>query len=571
MKKRKINLVKRNVLAFVLAFVTMSVALSGNLIIASASENVDGNNDSAVAEAVDLTDAFGEEFVEKQESISRSTRAVTNDYRSWAQQDSRWGSLTLGSGGPTVTKSGCLVVAITKLIIQSSLKSSDSFTPATLVNWLNSNNGFASGGSLYWAKPAECVSGFSLKNYNLVSSGSYNIDTYKSQIISWIKQGYHMVISMKSNGHWVAIDEVKTLATGEIYIMDSAYSNGDNADITFKERYGTTFNRIAAYTGGTTPSESTEEDKNEDSTVGNVADVVRIYGDTRYETSIKTADALKAELELDQFENVVIASGESYADALAGSYLATQKNAPILLISDSRAKLIKEYITCNLKKSGTIYVLGGKKAVSDEAIAGLEKEYQIKRLWGETRYETNLEILKEVNVTNQEIVVCTGSNFADSLSASAINRPVLLVKKTLTEDQKTYLSGISSSKYYVLGGTLAVSKEVETEIKSYGKVERIGGENRYDTSILIAEAFVDNPEEVVLAYANNYPDGLCGGPLAAHKNAALVLTSTESIDDAKSYVEKEELERGAVLGGSMLISDDAVNKIFSGAVITVWE
>ena len=183
MKKIQKNSVKRNVVALMLAFVTMFVSIGGNMIVASASEELEGNSEDAVVEAVDLAEAFGEEFVEEQEGYSRSTRAVTNDYRSWAQQDSRWGTLTLGSGSPTVAKSGCLVVAITKLIIQCGLKSDCEFTPATLVNWLNSNGGFE-GGDLYWAKPAQCVSGFSLKNYNLVSSGSYDIDTYKSQIIS---------------------------------------------------------------------------------------------------------------------------------------------------------------------------------------------------------------------------------------------------------------------------------------------------------------------------------------------------------------------------------------------------
>lgn len=563
MKKIQKNSVKRNVVALMLAFVTMFVSIGGNMIVASASEELEGNSEDAVVEAVDLAEAFGEEFVEEQEGYSRSTRAVTNDYRSWAQQDSRWGTLTLGSGGPTVAKSGCLIVAITKLIIQCGLKSDSEFTPATLVNWLNSNDGFAGGGSLYWAKPAQCVSGFSLKNYNLVSSGSYDIDTYKSQIISWIKQGYHMVISMKSNGHWVAIDEAKTLATGEIYIMDSAYTNGDNADITFKERYGTTFNRIAAYTGGTTPSGSTNENP--------TAEVTRIFGNTRYETAIKTADALKAELGIEKFENVVIASGEDFADALAGSYLATKKDAPILLIKNSKATAVKEYINNNVKASGTVYVLGGTAAVSEEAVAGLEENYNVVRLEGATRYETNLEILKEAGVANEDIIVCTGTEFADSLSASAIERPILLVKSSLREAQKEYLSTLSGNKYYVIGGISAVSDSLKNQIAAYGTTERIGGATRYETSTLVAEKFITDPEEVVFAYAKNYPDGLCGGVLAASKNAPLILTAPNNIDEAYDYVTAENIEKGVVLGGTTLISDDNIKDIFFGATITVWE
>ena len=58
-------------------------------------------------------------------------------------------------------------------------------------------------------------------------------------------------------------------------------------------------------------------------------EVARLSGATRYETGYKVADALKAELGVDKFGAVVVATGKNFADALAGSYLAVQKNAPM--------------------------------------------------------------------------------------------------------------------------------------------------------------------------------------------------------------------------------------------------
>lgn len=49
---------------------------------------------------------------------------------------------------------------------------------------------------------------------------------------------------------------------------------------------------------------------------------IRINGDTRYETSMKTADSLKKSLGVDKFNTVIVAYGDDYADALSGSYLA---------------------------------------------------------------------------------------------------------------------------------------------------------------------------------------------------------------------------------------------------------
>ena len=64
-----------------------------------------------------------------------------------------------------------------------------------------------------------------------------------------------MLINVNSGGHWVAIDEAKSLATGQIYIMDSL-SGAQNTDLTLASRYAS-FNAIHAYTGGSTPSGGT--------------------------------------------------------------------------------------------------------------------------------------------------------------------------------------------------------------------------------------------------------------------------------------------------------------------------
>lgn len=196
-----------------------------------------------VAERVDL------ELSQEAMAASENSRAVSNDYRTWNQADSRWGSIKLGSSSYTMERSGCLVTSVTKLIVQSELKTS-SFTPKTLVTWLNNHGGFTSSGAFYWAKPSEYIPEFSYEG-NLLSDGTYTSKNYNSKFVSWIKDGYHLVVQVKNRGHWVAIDEKKTLETGTIYIMDSLPYN-ENADITLQSRYST-FNRVAAYKGGKTP------------------------------------------------------------------------------------------------------------------------------------------------------------------------------------------------------------------------------------------------------------------------------------------------------------------------------
>ncbi len=233
------------------------------------------------------------------------------------------------------------------------------------------------------------------------------------------------------------------------------------------------------------------------------------------------------------------------------------------------AEPLKAFIMENLEAGGTIYILGGTGAVPDSVIQGLEG-YEIKRLAGETRYETNLLILEEAGITNEPILVCTGRGFADSLSASATGYPILLIGKSVTEQQKAFMAEHQGSRYYIIGGEGAVSKEIEGLVRKYGKVERIAGNSRYETSILVAETFFDTPKTAVLASAKNFPDGLCGGPLAMSKNAPLILTATGKESNAVIYANEKGIYIGAVLGGDGLISDEATNSIFESITITEW-
>ena len=291
------------------------------------------------------------------------------------------------------------------------------------------------------------------------------------------------------------------------------------------------------------------------------APVDRIYGDDRYKTGFMIADCLKDIMGIERFDNMIVATGKGFADALSGSYLAKQKNAPILLTNGTNNYKLLQYIDKNLKRDGCVYLLGGENALP----ADMEEHfnnYRIKRLSGKTRYETNLEILKEAGGNMEELVVCTGKKFADSLSASASGKPILLISNTLSDSQIEYLDGLKINHIYIIGGEGAVSSEQEHILKSYGTISRIAGDTRYETSVMVAETFSENAKKAILTYSKNFPDGLCGGPLAAALKAPLILTRTEETVAADRYIQKDTISSGYVLGGSKLISDDAVRNIY---------
>ena len=305
------------------------------------------------------------------------------------------------------------------------------------------------------------------------------------------------------------------------------------------------------------------EEKDPDYKEPEVTGVTRIFGATRYDTAFKAADQLKENLGIEKFENIVVAYGEDFADALSGSYLANQKNAPILLVKNRNKEinLVKDYIKANLTSGGTVYLLGGVNAVPKAMESGLEG-FNVKRLAGATRYETNLEILKEAGISGNDILVCTGLDFADGLSASAVNKPILLVKDSLRATQVNYLKALGTKNFYLIGGTNAVNKRIESALGTYGTTQRIEGATRYYTSVNIAKTFFPNAKTAVLAYAQNFPDGLSGGCLACSMDAPLILTANGKQAPAVAYAKEAGIAGGAVLGGTGLIPDRVANAIF---------
>ena len=291
-------------------------------------------------------------------------------------------------------------------------------------------------------------------------------------------------------------------------------------------------------------------------------EIIRVGGNDRYETSYKVADIYKQKMGMEKFDAVVVATGTKFADAVVGSYFAVQKNAPILLTNGETKNVaqLHDYIAKNLKEGGRVYILGGEEAVPKtvEEIKG----YIVKRLFGATRYETNLRILEEAGMNDDELIVATGKTFADSLSASALNLPILLVKpeQGLNDAQKAFVKGMK--KIYIIGGEDAVSKSVEAELKKFAKVERISGENRYETSVALAEEFFGDVDWTVVASGNNFPDGLCGGPLAVCMNVPLVLVKEEKTEEAADYIEEKGIKSGYVLGGTSALSDKTIVEVF---------
>jgi putative cell wall-binding protein len=130
------------------------------------------------------------------------------------------------------------------------------------------------------------------------------------------------------------------------------------------------------------------------------------------------------------------------------------------------------------------------------------------------------------------VVLARGDLFADALSggplAAQAEGPLLLTPPTaLRTDVKAEIQRVLSpgGQIYMLGGTGALSSDIEAELKAAGyAVTRIAGANRFETAVKTAEILPET-SNFFFATGMNFPDGLAAG------NAAATLTIGAKFDD----------------------------------------
>ena len=308
---------------------------------------------------------------------------------------------------------------------------------------------------------------------------------------------------------------------------------------------------------------------------------VRIYGQDRYETSFNIAKNFEDKT----FDNIILASGNNFPDALAGSVLSKKLNAPILLVDNidfDNNKYAQNYICNHLNKNGNIYSLGGEASISSSYLEQFKKlgNYNFVRLGGNNRFDTNIAIVNELKVkTGTPVVIVSGQDFPDALSISSIaaskGYPIFMSdSNTLPNKISQELSVIKPSKVYMIGGSGSLSENVKSQILNAVKdlnsnnVIRIQGRDRYETSVNICKYFNLNSNYIVLVSGSNFPDALSGSALAAKLNSPIILVDDNNIQNQKEYIDSSNYNRVIILGGNASVNS-SIEDSFYGEKLTV--
>ena len=192
----------------------------------------------------------------------------------------------------------------------------------------------------------------------------------------------------------------------------------------------------------------------------------RISGADRY----ATAAAVSSTYYSPGVQAAFIATGSSFADALAGTAAAALRDSPLLLVTKNTIPAATQAELTRLNPQ-RIYVLGGGVSISSAVGVALNSYTTgpVTRLSGPNRYATGAAVVRAF-WTKSRAYVATGLTFADALAGGAVagtaGVPVLLVAGTtvpLETGQEVLRLG--SHRLTIIGGSAAVSSGAETVLK----------------------------------------------------------------------------------------------------------
>lgn len=213
------------------------------------------------------------------------------------------------------------------------------------------------------------------------------------------------------------------------------------------------------------------------------------------------------------------------------------------------------------------------------------------RTYGSNRYATAANVSKGYFSEAGNVVLCTGENFPDALSAAplarALEAPLLLTRRdSLPSETLAEITRLKANKVYIIGSSAAVSSAVFNQIDALNAggmlVERIQGVDRYDTSAKIAARLQTIMGDSIVfraffARGDDFPDALAVGPVAAGAFGPVLLVKPTSVPTViQDAVDDLDITLGYIIGSPVAISDGVRNSladliVANGAVGTITE
>ena len=242
----------------------------------------------------------------------------------------------------------------------------------------------------------------------------------------------------------------------------------------------------------------------------------QFIGKTRYETGVLTAKEANK-------KNIIVVNGatEKMVDGLCASALVDKLDATVLPIDPNKANSEAKNIINNAEN---VYVIGLESAIPESFVKTIPSSVKVTRIGGKDRFETSKEIAKYLGSYDKAFLVNGVTGQADAMSMASVSAkykaPILLTKKTSTIFDKD-----KDVKYFVIGGTNAISDSLEKDFGGY----RIAGATRYETNRQVLKTFYPKSTTRYFTNGETLIDALSGASLSKY-NGITFINKNKNLD-----------------------------------------
>lgn len=205
---------------------------------------------------------------------------------------------------------------------------------------------------------------------------------------------------------------------------------------------------------------------------------IRMGGSNRYESAVLINQEVLGEEKT--IDNLILASGKDFVDALSASYLI-QNDHSIILLNEKNGltKENKEFIQD--KDINRIILVGGKNVLNDKVEKDI-KQYakETVRIAGANRFETARKIAEFLPVKNNMVFYASAYSFPDALLVGSLsseyNAPILLgSKKSDSPESLAFIKAHGINKIYLIGGEGVLHNPSQKKSQPAKKTEKVQG------------------------------------------------------------------------------------------------
>jgi len=227
---------------------------------------------------------------------------------------------------------------------------------------------------------------------------------------------------------------------------------------------------------------------------------------------------------------------------------------------------------------GSRWIALGGEIVSGEARLGLyiggiyavgtpQVSTQSNRFAGVTAEGTAVQISQATFTTGADTVIIAQANqFPDALAgaplAYKIQGPILLSPSSgLTDEVRAELQRLAPKTIYLLGGTAALSYDIEAELQQKYEVKRFYGYSAEGTAVAIARE-LGTQGRAVIASVRYFQDALVISAWAARQGIPILLTDSSTLSgDTQSVLRELKVTQTLVIGGTAVVGANVMDNL----------